>query len=209
MSLVAVIAPVQDATVVPTFEAVERQTVVPERVVVLEKRSDMRKAVDASWVWLLDAGVAPEPDALERLIAATDGTEFALAVSKLLSSDGSLDAASNPVPEVHRADRVVAALARRGVPLRIARRGSMLVHRDALAASGALERLDRDLEWTARLLARRPGILEPASVAVRVAGRPATGVTDALRLLRALEPHERPWFGAHLAELAVASVRRG
>jgi hypothetical protein len=161
-------------------------------------------------LWLLDAGVLPEPDALERLLEAAESASQppALLVSKILAPDGKLDEGSLPVPEVHRTDRVLAALEQHAVALRVARRGSMLLRADegARFATGLVS--DRDLEWTARLLRDKRGLLVPSSVAVRDAGRTRPPrLKDALRLLAALEPKERLWFAAHLGEQALASRR--
>ena len=205
MAPVAVIVPVEGTGDARTVEAIARQT----HRVGLAERSELAQVPDGEWIWLLDAGVVPEADALERLLAAADGADNALIASKVLAPDGTLDPSSAPVPEVHNGERVLSALARKQVALRVARRGSLLVRRDALEASGGVANFDRDLEWTARLLADYPGVLEPRSIAVRVAGDvPSTRPIDALRLLSALEPKERLWFAAHLAEQALAT-RRG
>jgi hypothetical protein len=225
MTPAAVIVPVEGASSDHTVEAVERQTLAPERIVVLAsdtKLSDpveMAAESDPAWVWLLDAGVVPDPAALEQLVSATRGAEPApvLVASKVLAPDGALDPASTPVPEVHRRDYVLGALEHGTVPLRLARRGSLLVRHDALRASGGLDSFDRDLEWTVRLLSRQPGILAPASVAVRTrgdgpGGSDGTGgrpdLITALRVLAALEPRERLWFAAYFGEQALAARRR-
>ena len=206
MAPVAVIVAVEGATTAETIEATARQT---HRVRVVEV-AELGQVPDGEWVWLLDAGVVPDADALERLLATANATDYALTASKVLAPDGTLDPSSAPVPEVHKAERVVSALARKQVALRVARRGSLLVRRDALEASGGLANFDRDLEWTARLLADYPGVLEPKSIAVRVAGDvQPTPPIDALRLLAALDPKERLWFAAHLAEQSLATRRAG
>jgi hypothetical protein len=73
-----------------------------------------------------------------------------------------------------------------------------------------------DLEWTARLLRREPGMLVPASVVVRdpaCARRsrsPARALlASRLRLLGgdALQPRERPWFAFRLAEQGLGELR--
>jgi hypothetical protein len=215
----AVIVPAEGAPVAPTLAALERQTCRPGRILVVKSPAELDSAIgtasecDPSWVWLLDSGVAPEPKALECLLAAADGAPPppVLLASKVLTPAGTLDPVSLPVPEVHRGDRVLAALEQRVVPLRVARRGSMLVHHQALREGGARRAVDRDLEWTARLLRRDPGQLVPSSVVVRVdAGRrpPRARIAATLRLLGALEPRERLWFAVHLTELALAA-RRG
>jgi hypothetical protein len=218
----AVIVPVRGVSSDQTLEALERQTVAPGRILVLESDTRLSAATeaaaesDSAWVWLLDAGVVPEPAALEQLVSATRRAEPApvLVASKVLAPDGTLDPASTPVPEVHRRDHVLAALEQHAVPLRLARRGSLLVSHDALRGSGALDSFGRDREWTVRLLSRQPGVLAPASVAVRTqrdteggtSGGP--GLITALRVLAALEPRERLWFAARFGEQALAARRR-
>jgi hypothetical protein len=214
-----VIVPAEGASVAPTLAALERQTCAPRRIVVVKSPAEFDDAIrtasecDPSWVWLLDSGMAPEPRALERLLAAAESGNPppVLLVSKVLTPAGTLDPLSLPVPEVHRGDRVLAALERRAVPLRVARRGSMLVRHQAVQEGDARRALGRDLEWTARLLRREPGQLVPLSVAVRAdaGGRPQRArIAATLRLLHALEPRERLWFAVYLSELALAS-RRG
>ena len=221
MTPAAVIVPFRAVSSDHTVEALARQTLAPERILVVASDTRLRDAIetaaesDSAWVWLLDAGVVPDPAALEQLVGATRRAKPtpALAASKVLAPDGTLDLVSAPVPEVHRRDYVLGALEQRAVPLRLARRGSLLVRHDALRASGALDSFDRDREWTVRLLGRQPGILAPTSVAVRTQGDVASGTgggTDlitALRVLAALEPRERLWFAAHFGEQALARTR--
>jgi hypothetical protein len=205
-----------------TVEALERQTLAPERFLVLAPDARLSDAIetaaesDTVWMWLLDAGVVADPAALEQLVNAARRAEQApaLVASRVLAPDGTLDPGSAPVPEVHRRDYVLAALEQRAVPLRLARRGSLLVRQDALRASGALDFFDRDLEWTARLLSGQPGVLAPASVAIRTQGDAGggtgggPGLITALRVLAAVEPRERLWFAAHFGEQALAARRR-
>lgn len=219
MAPAAVIAPADTASADLTVEALARQTVRPGRVIAIESVAALPDAVeeaydcDRSWLWLLDGGVVPEPDALENLLAAADGAEPApaLLVSKVLSPDGTLDPASLPVPEVHRSERVLAALARHAVALRVARRGSMLVTHAALRQTGAENALARDLEWSARLLRDELGLLVPASIATRTGAQsrpaPAPRPAAAVRTLAALEPGNRLWFAVHFAEQALESRR--
>jgi hypothetical protein len=167
-----------------------------------------------SWLWLLDEGVFPEPDALDRLLevaGALDPTPVLLA-SRVLAPDGTLDWASSPVPDVHRSDRVLAALEHRCVALRAARRGALLVRADALEPLGirpftALS--ERDVEWTAKLLSGDTGVLVPASVAIRAVPLrpPRPRPRNWLRLLATLESRERLWFTAHLIEREAKLIR--
>lgn len=222
MTPAAVIVPVRGVSSDHTLGALERQTLAPERILVLASDTGVSDAIetaaesDPAWVWLLDAGVVADPAALEQLVSAARGAQPTpvLVASRVLAPDGTLDPASTPVPEVHRRDRVLSALEQHTVPLRLARRGSLLVRHDALRASGALDSFDRDREWTLRLLSAQPGILAPASVAVRTRGDAAGGTSGgpdlitALRVLAAVEPRERLWFAAHFGEQALAARRR-
>ncbi len=179
---------------------------------------------DTEWLWLLDGSVVPEPEALEHLIGAVGALDAlpapVLLASKVLTPDGSLDPRSLPVPQVFDPDLVVAVFDRRLVPVRLARRGSLLVNRRGFEAfrlprTGSVFFGD-DLVWTARLLRSEPGLLVPRSVAVR---RPASGraaardrrasVTDGLRLLLSdgLTLGEKPWFAGRLAEELAAALR--
>lgn len=203
-------------------EALGRQTRAPDAVVLTEKADDAAVPGDCDWVWLLDAGVVPEPDALARLLEALDRLDSraapVLLASKVLTPNGFPDRGSLPVPEVFDAELAVDAFDRRLLSLRVARAGSLLVQRRALLGSGGPPRAGRELEWTARLLARSPGFLVPASVAVReLAGAQAerrrgrAGLAGWLRLVLggALGARERPWFAFRLLEEALAALRRG
>ena len=195
-------------------DALERQTVAPGEVLKLRSAGELDDALrtasraDPSWVWLLDGGIAPEPTALERLLDAADN-QLALISSKVTRPDGNLERASLPVPEVHRGELVLEALDRHHVPLRVARRGSLLVRFDALKASGASAAFERDLAWSARLLSRSAGALEPRSVVVRTRGaeRGWPSVSETVGLLGALAPRDRPWFLAHCVEQALEARR--
>src|SRR4051794_6052349 len=150
----------------------------------------------ADWFWLVDESVEPEPGALEALLAALENLgplpEPVLLASKVVRPGGDADPAFFPVPRVRDPDLTVDAFERHVVPIRLARGGSLLVHRRGLAAAGMRR---RHLEWTARLLRREPGLLVPASVAVS-RGETRRDLTALARLLvsDALEPRERPLF---------------
>ena len=92
-------------------------------------------------------------------------------VSKVLGADGLIHPRSAPWPPLLDREVVIAAARRRLVSLRLARWGSLLVHRDVVAEHGP-PRADYaggadDLEWTSRILRTRHGYLVPGSVAAR------------------------------------------
>jgi hypothetical protein len=220
--VIAVILPARGGDAGPTVEALARQSRPADRVVVAGPGDPLPvdSESDAPWLWLLERGVVPEPSALEMLLDAAErigaSPEPVLLASKLLTPDGTLDHASVPVAEVHTPGRLLSALEHRVAALRLARGGSLLVRGDALRVAGvvsAKSAVERDLEWTARLLGHELGVLVPASVVVRpaAAARPrahlAARLASAGRLLAALEGRERAWFAVHLCEQALASRR--
>lgn len=136
---------------------------------------------DADWLWLLEPDVDPAPDALERLLEPLadlgDLPVPALLASRVVRPDGHLHPAHEPwIPLLDRVV-VIAAAQRRLTSLRLARWGSLLVSRAAVAEHGP-PRADfaggaDDLEWTARLLKEGEGhgYLVPTSTAT--SSRPA------------------------------------
>ena len=180
-----------------------------------------------TWLWLLDGTAAPRPDALERLLEwARAGGPLPLPVllaSRVTLSDGTLDAAAAPWPSVTDVELAIDAYAHGCVLIRTARHGSLLVAREAIERHG-LPRLDYaaagdDLEWTARLLHRDPGLYVPASEVVREpAARDSGWLGDgrlelrnrAAMLVRGpFEPRERLWLGLELGDRALAQARDG
>ena len=168
---------------------------------------DDARHLEHDWVWLLDAGVVPEPGAMAALLTARNQLPAAiLFASQVVTTQGELDPVSLPVIAVHDPGRILAALERRMVPLVAARRGSLLIRTSDLArahagAAGAL------LRWSARLLQSQLGVLVPASVAVRTIGAQHQGaarrLAEALSALAAVDRRDRLWFAAHLAERAL------
>ena len=161
---------------------------------------------DADWFWLLEEGVEPRPEALDRLLDLLDRWDGPpapdLLASKVVGADDSPDPAALPVPSVvGDQDLIVAAFERHAFPIRIARAGSLLVSRAVVTTHG-LPAAGRDLDWTARVLRDRLGLLVPESVVVR---RPSAGGLELgarLRLLlgNALRPGEKPLLAFRLAE---------
>jgi hypothetical protein len=228
--VLAVLLPGAGAAAAPTLAAFESLTRGPDTVALPGPREELTPQ-DCDWVWLLEAGLLPEPPALERLLDAVAPPAEAsaeaadrplrlppvLAASRVLAADGGLDPAAAPVPEIRRPERVLAALEQGHVALRAARARSLLVRADAVRAAApgpATDLAGTELTWTARLLRAAPGVLVPDSVVVRSrAARglhrppPARRAASTLRLLRGLESNEQLWFGSYLLERASASLR--
>ena len=199
-----------DEALQETLEALERQSRAPDEVATADRSATY--GAKTSWVWLLDGSAVPEPSALERLldVVAHPPTEPpVLLASKIVTPDGSPDPRSLPVAQFLDPDPAIAAFERRVISIRMARRGSLLVQ--GHATDVGLDPFDRDLEWTARTLRGRSGVLVPASVAVRKTGTaPAPPqLRSLLRLMGgdSLEPREKPWYGFRVAEQAVAARR--
>lgn len=172
----------------------------------------------AAWVWLVDSGVAPQAEALERLLKAIERMDAlarpVLIAGKVMTPEGVPDPGSLPIPSVSDPELAVAAFDRHLLALRAARSGSLLVDRRAFDRLGAPR--PGGLEWTGRLLREGAGFLEPASVAIRQPMEPRdeharrlAGLLDWVRLLAggALDSRERPWFAFRLGEEALGALR--
>jgi hypothetical protein len=212
-----------------TIQEVEGQTQVPQEIMVGEGASGSRRALaaalqgQAAWLWLLDGSVRPEPRALEHLLAVLGELKElpppVLLASKVVTAGGSLDPRSLPVPEVLRRDLSVAAVRRGLLALRVAARGSLLVHRRGFETAGlprTASALYDDRQWAGRLLKDELGLLVPSSVVVRAdmgerteARRARLELVSGLSLLLggALESKETPWFAFRLAEQGLAAAR--
>ena len=200
-----------------TRAALDAQELPPDRVLTAPVQHAPASR-EWDWLWLVEASVAPEPGALRELLAAAHGDDAAedpvLLAGRVATPGGPLHPASLPVVEVLNADAVLAALDRRLLALRVARPGSVLVHRKAFDAHGPPEPAPLGFfSWTARVLRSERGLLVPSSVAIRHAEAgpaPHAELTARLRLLRseAFAPRERPWFAFQQATEAVRAVRR-
>lgn len=175
----------------------------------------------AEWIWLLDAGAEPRPSALAEMLAALEARADlpapALVAGKLVGPDGRIVPSRAPWPPLLDREVVIAAARHHLVSLRMARWGSMLVHRDVVARHGA-PRADfagaDDLEWTARILKDDYGYLAPRSVA-DIVDAPGPGgaedVRDRARMVRgtAWVAQEPVWFAFMLAvDLSRVARRR-
>jgi len=144
----------------------------------------------ATWLWLVDQDVAPEPTALEALLALLpvlgELGDPPLLAGKVVGADGRLDRVRPPWPRLLAREVAIIGAEHRVAALRAARYGSLLVHVRAVRRHGP-PRVDfagagDDLEWTGRILRDEPGYLVPHSVAVRRAD--PTGAGDGAMLMR-------------------------
>ncbi len=204
------------------LSALERQTRPPDDVLVhsgpVRERLEVAADRDATWFWLLEEDVVPEPTALDHLLAPVADSDLlspVLMASKVVGPDGLLHPRSAPWPRT-RGEIVITACQHRLMSLRLASWGSLLVHRDALAHHGPPREDFRsgadDLEWTARILTRGHGYLAPTSIATRSGSREALSRPELLARVRmilgnAWVSDARAWFAFRVADDAVRSRR--
>lgn len=176
-------------------------------------------ATGATWLWLLDARVRPEPEALGELLAPLPWVgalgDPVLFASKVVGADGRLDQDAPPWPRLLARELAMAGADHRLAALRAARYGSLLVHRRAVERHGPprpeFAGAGDDLEWTGRVLRDEPGYLAPRSVAVRERdGQPDARAFTAnrMRILRGdgWRGQEKAWFAFLFAQELVERV---
>jgi hypothetical protein len=143
---------------------------------------DAARGVDASLIWLLDSAATPSDGALAALLDVGHTPAVSLPV----------DDAGRPVEALlgrftDEKAGILDAVGRACVPLRHTNVISMLIERGSL-----LERDEPDVaglgayagtEWTARVFARTPALLVPAST-VRPGALPPRSPREALRMTR-------------------------
>ncbi len=172
----------------------------------------------ADWIWLLDGGVSPRPDALAQLLRPLEVSlpagPAAVLASKVLGVDGRLDREAPPWPRMLAREAALDGAEHRLMVIRAARYGSLLVDRRAIVRHGG-PRPDffaggDDLEWTGRVLRDQAGYLVPQSIVTRTAApvldRHAY-TRNRVRILRGdgWSGQERAWF----AFLLASDVARG
>lgn len=147
-------------------------------------------AAGGAWLWVVEDGLEPAPDALERLLAAAEEPDAPAVLCGLV-----LDASGAPVerfvPRVGDTDleALIALATRRRLAVRRVPGGSVLVRRAAVDAHGLPD--ERALgpyalaEWSARALGGDLGWLVPDSVASLRSPVPAAGVRALPYALRA------------------------
>lgn len=141
------------------------QTRAPDEVVTGDDALRRAHATGASWIWVLAHGGDPRPDALERLLGASEGA--ALVAGAVVDPAGRIREEAVPAFRIERPD--VIELAGRGLlPLRHAPLAHCLVAADALTRHGFPDDARfgpyAAIAWSARVLREADGWFEPASV---------------------------------------------
>jgi hypothetical protein len=166
---------------------------------------------EARWLWLLDGGAAPRPDALARLLAAVGAGDArgpaVLVAGLVLDDDGQPRTSALPAGAEHDTTAVLALASQRLLPVRRAGLGCTLVARTAFWEHGLPQQrygVHAGAEWSARLLSSAPGLFVPAAIAV---GNAATATPRSRReLLTALRTARTQTWTRGEAVRAVAAV---
>ena len=140
----------------------------------------------AEWVWLVGAGIRPEREALERLLAAAapPGEPVAALVAGMVRDPrGRAVGDCLPAPRYGDEAAVIRLVAHRLLPIRHAPFVNCLVRRACFEQHGVPDR-DRfgphaATAWTAAVLEHAPGYLAPSSV-VHLPGGDASASRAAL-----------------------------
>lgn len=175
---------------------------------------------DPAWIWVMDDDTVPSRSALEALLEAVDGTDYAVAGSRVVWTDGTEHPMNTPRtrPFASRRERL-AAEQRGAVAIRSTSFVSMLIRAVVVRRIG-LPIADYfiwndDFEYSSRALRGRRGIHVPSSVVVHKTKAPASTDADPgprfyyeirnklwlFRHSRSLSPVEKALYGA-------SSVRR-
>lgn len=134
---------------------------------------DSARRSQYEWIWVLDGGSLPAPDALSALLAAAhtrqEGALPAIVAGMVIDQLGAPIRSLLAAGREHETALVVELSEQRLLPIRHASLANTLVRRDALLAHGLpnYKRLGRHAghEWTARVLANSVGYLAPTSCA--------------------------------------------
>lgn len=143
-------------------------------------------ATDHDWIWVLEGGAAPQPNALAGLLLGlADG---ALRCGMVVDPAGRPLSFALPSGDTFDVDAVIALAAERVLPIRRATLAHTLVPRDALRDHGLPDPrygAYAGEEWTTRVAAAGGGRFLPASTAVLPAAPPAShALAPALRTAR-------------------------
>ncbi|KQV06040.1 glycosyltransferase [Leifsonia sp. Root112D2] len=126
---------------------------------------------EPDWIWAMDDDTVPTPTALQELLVAVDGTDLAVAGSRVIWTDGQDHPMNTPREKPFVSKRERAAAAERGnLAVRSTSFVSIFMRADAVRAAG-LPVADYfiwndDFEYSTRLLRRRRGVFVPSSVVV-------------------------------------------
>jgi hypothetical protein len=169
--VVAAIAAPRGPQAERSLAAIEGSNTRPVETMTGEDALEQAVRVSADWIWVVEGGGVPAPDALERLLEAS-ATDPTCVISAGLVVDADGDAIELLVPAgTERETEAVLRLAQaRLLPIRNATFAHTLVRRDALAQHGLPDwpRLGRyaAIEWSARVLAQEgaSGVLVPSSI---------------------------------------------
>lgn len=180
--IAAVLTP-RDQQAEPTAEAIDQGGVRPADTLIGEDALEAAVRSTADWIWVIDGGGRPRPDALERLLAPSPIDPACAVAAGLIVDAGTLRPIELLVPAGTEGDTEgVLQLAQcRLLPIRNATFAHTLVRRGALVQHGLpdRERYGRyaAIEWTARVLRDQAatGLFVPASVLSREAARPRPG----------------------------------
>ncbi|MCP9489093.1 MAG: hypothetical protein MSC31_04370 [Solirubrobacteraceae bacterium MAG38_C4-C5] len=206
--------------VAPAEVRLDAQTRAPDETVeVGHGRAGLAEAVraaaatGATWLWLVDGRLRPDPAALEELLAPLPHLaalgDPVLFAGKVVGADGRLDRDTPPWPRLLARELAMIGADHRLAALRAARHGSLLVHRRAVEQHGRprpeFAGAGDDLEWTGRVLRDEPGYLAPRSVAVRERDGepdPLAFAANRVRILRGdgWRGQEKAWFGFLFAQ---------
>jgi hypothetical protein len=154
-----------------TLAAVRGQTCPVEPRQAMGLAEALALADGAEWLWLLGPQVVPEPDALERLLAAArdpgDLPSAPLHCSLPVDERGEVSEAALPRGDEAGTEGLLAAVGRRLVPVKRAPLTSLLVDASAVRAAAPPEPGRYGpftaQAWTGGLLAAAPGYLVLAS----------------------------------------------
>jgi rhamnopyranosyl-N-acetylglucosaminyl-diphospho-decaprenol beta-1,3/1,4-galactofuranosyltransferase len=138
----------------------------------------------ADWLWLLDDDTIPRPDALERLLMASERAPSRplILVSRVVWRDGTAHPMNLPILRRRDICGMVEGAARGMLPLRAGSWVSMLVSRTAVERYGLPARhfffQADDIEYTARVLKSEAGYAVPDSVAEHRTKTPHNALSD-------------------------------
>lgn len=204
MSVVAVITGAAAAQEQACRAAVSEQDAPVAEILTGSDALARAAASDHDRVWVLEAGAAPQPDALSGLLGLADG---ALRCGMVVDPAGRPLPFALPAGDQFDVDAVIALAAERVLPIRRATLAHTLVPRAALREHGLPDPrfgAHAGEEWTARVARAGGGRFLPASTAVLAAAPPAPrAIGPALRTART-----PTWTNGERIAVVAALLRR-